>query len=81
MSDDPPDVATARARLQGKRVGLGVVIVAAVAFILATAVHVIPAVFGARIVPIEPGVCADGLRELGAALDRGDPWPGAGRAA
>jgi hypothetical protein len=77
MVDDAPDEATARAALQGKRVALGVVMTAAVAFILATALHVIPAVFGAWVVPVgtdAPGEanCALGLRNLERALDRGD---------
>lgn len=79
MADEAPlDKATARAALQGKRVALGVVIAMAVAFILATAVHVIPAVFGAWITPIAsgpPSPCAQGLRDLARALDRDDRAP------
>jgi len=72
------DEATARAALQGKRVALGVVITMAVAFILATAVHVIPAVFGVWIGPLRAGspgsaACAAGLRDLGLALDQDRP--------
>ncbi|MGO9837569.1 MAG: hypothetical protein ACLP1X_25540 [Polyangiaceae bacterium] len=78
MAEEAPDPATARAALQGKRVALGVVIAAAVIFILATALHVIPAVFGAWISPIRAddlrsADCARGLRELERALDRDNP--------
>lgn len=77
MADEPPDSATARAALQGKRVALGVVIVAALVFILATAIHVIPAVFGVWIVPLPAGApgsaaCAAGVRDLERGLERGD---------
>jgi|SRR5579859_5202395 len=78
MPDAPPaDAATARARLQGKRVALGIVFVAAFAIIGSSALQIIPAVFGAQIVPIpaaQPGTserqCADGIRALYGALDR-----------
>jgi hypothetical protein len=72
VADEAPDEATARAALRGKRVALGIVIVAAVAFILATASRVIPSVFGLGSVPLAPGPCADGLRGLEAAFDRDD---------
>jgi hypothetical protein len=72
MSDDPgPDPDAARARLQGKRVALVLVIVVAVAFIGASAVQIVPAVFGAGVTPLPaapPGstarACADGVRTL-----------------
>jgi hypothetical protein len=68
----PGDPAIARAALRGKRAALGVVIAMAVAFILATAFHVIPAVFGVWIAPVAsggPGSCAQSLRDLAVALD------------
>jgi hypothetical protein len=73
----PPDDATvARARLQGKRVALGIVIAVSVAFIGASAVQIVPAVFGVGITPVPPAppgssarACADGMRRLMHALD------------
>jgi hypothetical protein len=78
MAEETPDQRTVRAALRGKRVALGVVIAATVIFILATALHVIPAVFGAWISPIRAddprsANCAKGLRELVEALDRDNP--------
>jgi hypothetical protein len=71
-----PD-ALARARLQGKRAALGVVIVVAVVFIGASAVQIVPAIFGAGVTPIpvspsgsDPRVCAEGVRRLERALER-----------
>jgi hypothetical protein len=71
------DAALARAQLRGKRVALGVVIVAAVAIIGSSAVQIIPTVFGAGIEPIPPGApgsneraCAEGIRALARALER-----------
>jgi hypothetical protein len=80
--------AAARARLQGKRVALVAVIAVAVVFIGASAVQIIPAVFGAGITPLPaapPGsaarACADGVRALLRQLDTepgareaGDEW-------
>ncbi|HTQ41369.1 MAG TPA: hypothetical protein VMI75_01340 [Polyangiaceae bacterium] len=63
--------ATARARLRGKRIALGIVITVTVAYIGASAVDIVPAVFGAVMHPLPsapPGtparVCAEGLRRL-----------------
>jgi hypothetical protein len=80
MPDAPPaadDAAFARARLQGKRMALGVVFVTTFAIIGSSALQIIPAVFGAQIVPIpaaQPGTperqCAEGIRALFGALDR-----------
>ncbi|HEX8791111.1 MAG TPA: hypothetical protein VF765_09160 [Polyangiaceae bacterium] len=63
--------AIARARLRGKRIALGVVITVAVVYIAASAVDIIPAVFGAVLHPLPsaaPGTparaCAEGLRRL-----------------
>jgi hypothetical protein len=72
-----------RARLRGKRAGLGIVIAAAVIFIADSAVQIIPAVFGAGIAPLPRGApgspertCAVGLRDLaGALLGRGPGVP------
>jgi hypothetical protein len=72
MPDDPPvDAALARARLRGKRVALGVVLVIAVVFIGASAWNIVPAVFGANVHPLPSGpagsperACADGVRRL-----------------
>lgn len=71
----PPD--DARARLQGKRVALVVVIGITVVFIGASALQIVPAVFGAGVRPLPsaaPGTparaCAEGIRRLERALDR-----------
>jgi hypothetical protein len=78
--EGPDDPVAARGALRGKRAALGVVIAMALAFILATAFHVIPAVFGAFVAPLPaggPGSCAQGLRDLAVALDRdttAPPW-------
>jgi hypothetical protein len=77
MADAAHDDAGARAQLRGKRVALVFVIVLAVVFIGASALQIVPAVFGAgttRMPPAPPGspsrICADGVRALAAALDR-----------
>jgi hypothetical protein len=78
MTDAPPpdDATVTRARLQGKRVALGVVIAVALIFIGASAMQIIPAVFGFAITPVPPAppgssarACADGMRRLLYALD------------
>jgi hypothetical protein len=63
--------AEARARLQGKRIALGVVITVAVAFVGASALQIIPAVFGVGFRPLPsspPGSstrdCAEGVHAL-----------------
>lgn len=68
--------AIARARLRGKRVALGIVITVAVVYIGASAVDIIPAVFGAVMHPLPaapPGTparaCAEGLRRLVSTVD------------
>lgn len=70
--------ATARARLRGKRIALGIVITVTVAYIGASAVDIVPAVFGAVTHPLPltpPGtparVCAEGLRRLVSTPDAG----------
>jgi hypothetical protein len=78
MADEPRDPVADHAALQGKRVALGVVIVASVVFIAATAIRVIPAVFGVWVVPLPAGApgsaaCAAGLRDLEQRLERDDP--------
>ncbi|HEY4012616.1 MAG TPA: hypothetical protein VGM06_04725 [Polyangiaceae bacterium] len=67
----------ARARLRGRRVSHGVVLVVAVLFIGASAGQIIPAVFGWGARPLPAAAvgspertCADGIRGLAAALDR-----------
>jgi hypothetical protein len=67
----------ARARLQGKRVFLGLILVVSLAIIGSSALQIIPAVFGAGVRPIPaapPGSsarsCAEGVRKLERALDR-----------
>ncbi|MGH7296206.1 MAG: hypothetical protein ACRELB_14790 [Polyangiaceae bacterium] len=77
--------ATARARLQGKRAALVVVILVSIVFIGASAWQIIPAVFGARIAPLPDGpagsparVCAEGVRRLATALDRAQGSAGSG---
>ncbi len=71
------DAALARARLRGKRVALGVVIVASVAIIGSSALQIVPAVFGAAVTPIPaaaPGTseraCSEGIGRMARALDR-----------
>jgi hypothetical protein len=61
----------ARARLRGKRIALVVVIAVAVVFIGASAVQIVPAVFGAGIAPMPSGppgssarLCAEGVRSF-----------------
>ena len=73
----PPPDASARARLQGKRVALVVVIAVTVALIGASAWQIIPAVFGANITPLPPSppgsparTCAEGVRRMAQALER-----------
>jgi hypothetical protein len=70
--------ATARARLRGKRIALGIVITVTVAYIGASAVDIIPAVFGAAMHPLPPSppgtparACAEGLRRLVSTSDAG----------
>jgi hypothetical protein len=72
-----PDARERRAMLAGKRVGIGVIVVVAVAIIGASAVQIVPAIFGWGIQPIAPApsgsparTCADGIRAMSAALDR-----------
>jgi len=81
-SSDP----LARARLQGKRAALGVVMGVAVVFIAASAVQIVPAIFGANVTPLpdvdrqkgpatdrdrDVAVCAQGIRRrLDHAIDR-----------
>jgi hypothetical protein len=75
--DARPD--DARARLEGKRIAHGIVLVVAVTFVAASAAQIIPAVFGMQsrtFPPTPPGsperVCSDGVRTLALALDRGE---------
>jgi hypothetical protein len=63
--------AIARARLRGKRVALGIVITVTVVYIGASAVDIVPAVFGAVMHPLQAappgtpdGACAEGIRRL-----------------
>lgn len=66
----------AAARLQGKRVALGVVIVVSVVFIAASAAQIVPAVFGLDHPrsPLSEGPsareCAQRIRSLALAVDR-----------
>jgi hypothetical protein len=60
-----------RARLRGRRVGLGVVIVVAVTFVVASASQIVSAVFGLGTVPLAAGPvdsperrCAEGIGHL-----------------
>jgi hypothetical protein len=69
---DPTDAALARARLQGRRVAHGTIIVIAVLFIAASTSQIVGAVFApGAAAPAEPGPCALGVRRLALALDRG----------
>jgi hypothetical protein len=88
VEDGQPSDAVSRARLQGKRAALSLVVVVAVVFIGASAAQIIPAVFGWQIRPLPPApvgtstrTCADGIRALADAVDRtgGGPadWDGA----
>jgi len=76
-------VGDAQARRDARRAANGIVIVVAVAFIGASAVQIVPAVFGAGVRPIAPagagspeGQCGEGVRSLALALDRagGEAW-------
>jgi hypothetical protein len=67
----------ARARLQGKRVVLGIILVMSIAIIGSSAAQIIPAVFGAGVRPIPASpdgsparMCAEGVRKLERALER-----------
>ena len=67
----------ARARLQGKRAVLGIILVVSLALIGSSSMQIIPAVFGVgvRAIPSAPPgssarTCADGVRKLALALDR-----------
>jgi hypothetical protein len=75
--DRDPDAAEVRARLRGKRVALGIVIVLATGVIGLSALQIVPAVFGIGIAPIPSAprgssarLCRDGLTALRDALDR-----------
>jgi hypothetical protein len=73
-----------RARQRGRRVALGLVIAVALAFIAASAIQIIPAVFGRNAAglgtwhAISPTdhACAVGLRALAGAFDRGSDGVG-----
>jgi hypothetical protein len=63
--------AIARARLRGKRIALGIVITVTVTYIGASALDIIPAVFGVVMHPLPPAppgtaarACAEGLHRL-----------------
>jgi hypothetical protein len=78
--DASAEPAAARARLRGKRVALVAVIAVAVSFIGASAVQIIPAVFGAGTRPIPAGppgsrarVCAEGVSALLHAMREDEP--------
>jgi hypothetical protein len=67
----------ARARLQGKRAVLGVILALSLAVIASSSWQIIPAVFGAgtRPIPAAPAgssarICAEGVRKLERALER-----------
>jgi hypothetical protein len=75
----------ARARLQGKRAALGIVLFASVAIIGSSTAQIIPAVFGTGIRPIPADLagssartCAEGVQRLEQALDRAVDGSGAG---
>ncbi len=70
--------AIARARLRGKRIALGIVITVTVAYIAASAVDIVPAVFGVVMHPLPPAppgtparACAEGIRRLVSGPDPG----------
>jgi hypothetical protein len=85
MPDENPGVSAAiveRARLRGRRVAHAVVITIAVAFIGASALQIVRAVFGYDGAPAgwqatttADRACATGLRALVGVLDRSDPGP------
>jgi hypothetical protein len=65
------------ARLQGKRVALGIVLFASFAIIGSSTLQIVPAVFGLGIRPLPEGLpgsaarsCAEGVQRLDQALDR-----------
>jgi hypothetical protein len=75
----------ARARLQGKRVALGIVLLASVGIIGSSTAQIIPAVFGTGIRPISADLagssartCAEGVQRLEQALDRAVDGSGTG---
>jgi hypothetical protein len=75
----------ARARLQGKRVALGIVLFVSVAIIGSSTMQIVPAVFGAGIRPLPEGMagssartCAEGVQRLDQALDRAVDGAGSG---
>lgn len=66
-----------RARLRGRRIGLGVVMVAAISFIVVSTTQIVRGVFGLGTTPMASGPtdspegqCAMGIRRLARALDR-----------
>jgi hypothetical protein len=66
-----------RARLRGRRIGLGVVMVVAVSFIAVSTTQIVRAVFGLATTSLAPGRadspqgrCAIGIRRLARTLDR-----------
>jgi hypothetical protein len=86
MPDENSGVAAAvveRARLRGRRMAHTAVIGVSVAFIVASALQIVPAVFGYDVVPAAgwrptttaDRACAAGLLALAGALDREDPLP------
>jgi len=67
----------ARARLQGKRVALGIVLFVSVGIIGSSTMQIVPAVFGTGIRPLPDGLpgssahtCAEGVQRLEKALER-----------
>jgi hypothetical protein len=79
------DAALAAARLRGKRIALGLVLLPSLWIIASSAAQIIPPVFGADIRPIPaalPGssarTCAEGVQSLERALDRAVDVAGSG---
>jgi hypothetical protein len=80
MTVTSSESANGPARLQGKRVALALVITVAVTFIGASALQIVPAVFGAGVKPLPSSpqgssarACAEGVRALLHAVDSADP--------
>jgi hypothetical protein len=80
---DPAPVDVLRAGLRGKRIALTLVIVVAVVFIGASALQIVPSVFGVWVTPLpaaaagsDARVCAEGVTRLARALDRARPAAG-----
>jgi hypothetical protein len=74
------DALVARARLRGKRIALGIVLVVSVAFVGASTLEIVEGVFAMNIRPLPSGAvgtaartCAEGIRQIERDIERGGP--------